>query len=106
MKVTVAHLSHGKAGTDLAIWETSVLAPYLEYLGDCGFGVVSLLTFGWLYEVRWGPKDEYGIADRSVGALMFSFGQWLAAWGYRRRRHIAFIPVTSEWVAEHFPDAG
>ncbi len=107
-KIRVAQLSHSKAeGTTLSIEETTLSGLAREHVGDCLFGLTGRISYDWLYEVRWGPKDaNCGISFRSLGSALFSLGQWFGGWGYGSRRHISSIPVTSDWVNENFPGAG
>lgn len=95
-------------GTTVRLAETTLWYLFLEALGDNLFGLLSRAP-EWLYEIRWGPKDpEWGIADRSLGSRLYILSQWCGgAFGtWNKRRHVASFPVTSDWVREHFPDAG
>ena len=109
-KLHVAYLSHRKDdGTSLRLDEVTLPSLLLEDLGYRAGTLLDAVTFGWTYEVRWGPKDaEYGLADRSLGHQMFRLAQW-AALGFgtdRERRAVACIPVSAQWVKENMPDAG
>lgn len=59
---------------------------------------------GWTYRVRWGPADDEGWTDRSLGHKMYQAGQRLACMTFRHEKRVAAIEVTPEWVQEHFPD--
>jgi hypothetical protein len=59
--------------------------------------------------VRWGPKDpEYGISFHSLGSKLFDLAQWAGGGfgAHRRERDVASIPVSYDWVREHYPAAG
>jgi len=60
---------------------------------------------GCAYRVRWGSRDEeYGLADRSLGHCAYTAGQWLGCLEFRHEIRKASIPVTTDWVQEHFPE--
>lgn len=95
----------------MEIEETTTTGVVMETLGDLAFGLAGELFrpgMGWLYEVRWGPKDEeFGLADKSLGHVAFDFAQWCGGgfgWWSKRKR-IARIPVSADWVREHYPVA-
>ena len=108
----VAVLSHQKdEGTTLRIEEARLRDLVREQAGSTVFGAVTCIPAwldNFLYQVRWGRKDpEYGIAERSLGHLLFRFGQWAGCgFGMRDSRIIDKFPVTGEWVQKHFPDVG
>ena len=59
----------------------------------------------WAWRIRWGPRDEeFGLADRSIGHLAYEAGQRLSYPSFRHESGRVLIPVTAEWVGEHFPD--
>lgn len=92
-------------GITLHIEETTVGNILLEACGDVLFSVISRAP-DVLYDIRWGKKDpEYKIANKSVGHVMYTVAQWCGiGFGvYKKRRNITRIPVTAEWVREHFP---
>lgn len=107
--MNVASLCHQKTGTTLEIEEVTLRRLVWEHAGETVFGLLHRIGYEWAYSVRWGPKDpEFDYADRSLGHLLFSFGQWSAN-GFRKfkpPRLVASFEVTPEWVREHYPDAG
>ena len=102
----IAELSFQKdRGPHLEIEEQSLPGLVLESIGDSLFGLLSYAP-DFLYELRWGPKDpEFGIADRSVGHLLYTFGQWcgLGFGAHAKRGKVVSIPLTTEQVQEAFP---
>ena len=116
-----ARLVHQKdRGTTIELYYQPLHALLLEEIG-AGIlewrctpersGPVCSLLLGspdWLWHVRWGPRDEYGIADRSLGHQLHRLGQWMASgFGtWKLDESVGHIPVTPEWMQEHFPDAG
>lgn len=60
---------------------------------------------GWTYRVRWGPRDEEsGLADRSLGHLLYEAGQRLGMLSFRHETRKVTVPVSAEWVGEHYPE--
>lgn len=100
-------------GTHISLDERPLWALLAERLGE---GACANLTGHlfccnipeWTAKLRWGPEDEDGYTDKCVFHYMYTLGQWMSlgfgAW--RHSRHIADIPVTPEWVAGNYPDAG
>ena len=111
MKIHLAELSHQKdEGTTHAITEVTLRDYLLEYVvGDNLFGLLNWMSREWTYSVRWGPVDpEWGFAEKSLGSKLCDLAQWAGGGfgAYRRSRTIAKLPVTAEWVREHYPQAG
>lgn len=111
MKMKIAHLGHQiDEGSFITIAEVSLTDLILQYyIGDELFGFLNWLHRDWMYSIRWGKIDpEYEIAEKSLGSKLFALAQWAGnGFGaYRRERDIAHLPVSSEWVREHFPNAG
>jgi hypothetical protein len=108
-KIYKAELSYQKdRGTEFAVYETTRANLVLEWIGDEIFCLVNRVLWDWVWSLRWGPEDEYGIADRSVGALLWRFSQWAAEGfgAYRKRRDLTRFPVTFEFVRDKLPDVG
>jgi hypothetical protein len=108
-----AGLMYSRDGAAIEISERPIWAVIAEQVGETmdtlTFHLFCCRTPGWTYKIRWGPKDPiYDIADKSLGHIMFRLGQWMASgfgtWNQQHR--IASIPVSDEWVREHYPDAG
>ena len=110
MKFNIAQLVHGKDGSAVLIEEVALRDYLMEYVvGDNLFGLLNWVHRDWMYSVRWGPEDpEFGFAEKSLGAKLFSLAQWTAGGfgAYRKARRVAQFPVSYEWVREHMPDAG
>lgn len=115
-----AVLLYDRDGTSLEIEERPIWAKGLEMLGNellehTGHFLCCNIP-DWLFEIGWGTDESsYDIDDPSyfsyrnnLGHYILTLGNWVAGgfgtWKYRKR--IAKIPVTSEWLAEHYPDAG
>jgi hypothetical protein len=105
-----AHITHSRDGYQVEIAEIPLRWLVAEKAGElalAGTGhVLCCRAPGWAYRVRWGPRDEEsGLADRSLGHQMYRAGQWLSCLGFRHEERRASVPVTPEWVQEHFPAA-
>lgn len=111
--IRTVHLSYQRdIGAHLTVSEGSIYWIIMEYLGDNLFSTVTghlfccnLPEFAW--KIRWGRLDEDGWTDRCLGHHMWNFGQWLISGcnAWRHIRTVYTIPVTGEWVREHYPDA-
>lgn len=60
----------------------------------------------WCYKIRWGPEDEFGVVEKSLGYLWWTFGQKLHCLSVNREKKVARIPVTNDWVRENWPGNG
>lgn len=113
----IASLSHSLEGTEVRIDETPWWVLIADRVGEeIGHHLRLLEPPEWTYLIKWGPYTDTwmengkrkGWTEKSLGFLIGHFGQWVAcgfgAW--RHTRHTASIPVSYEWVQEHFPDAG
>lgn len=101
-----ASINYHIAGDFIHLEETTLRHAAMEHLGDNLFGLACRLTPEWTYKLRWGPKDDdFGIAEKSIGHVMYQFGQWVGggfgAW--KQRKSLARIPVTAEWIRENLP---
>ena len=104
-KINIATLTYQiDEGTNAEVEETTLFGLALEYVGDTLFGLtMRLCNNNWSYEVRWGPKDpDYGLADRSLGHVLYAFSQWCGNWGYKRRKPVIKLPVPadSKWAKD------
>lgn len=110
MKIRRAFLGHNLQGAFISITEISFKDLILmDLIGDNLYGFLSQIHRDWMYNIRWGPVDpEWEFADKSLGSKFLDFTQWTGSGfgAFRREKTLAEIPVTSEWVQEHFPDAG
>lgn len=109
----VAHVVRSSDGHAIWITDTRLRHLLAEWFFDEVFPVATLhLTCcripDWLYLVGFGrDKDpgEYSLPRRwSLGHALFWVGQRTAAIGYRNGKRVAEIPVSDEFVLEHFPD--
>lgn len=108
-------LSYGQDGTTVSLTEVPFWAWAAQEIGE-GLDVLSEKVTGlclinppeWMFALRWGALDEDGYTPRSAGSVLYRFGQQLmnGFGAYRREKTIAHLPVSSEWVREHRPDAG
>lgn len=60
--------------------------------------------YEWAWKIRWGPADEDGLADRSLGHQWLVLGNWLHLPFAGAEKTVARIPVTHDWVRENWPD--
>ena len=93
---------HRDKGTYLDITARPLRAVVLQYIGDSLF----FSPPEWTFRARWGKGDEDGWTPRSLGAKLYSLGQW-AGCGFgtwKLERTVAEIPLSREQVLEHFPD--
>jgi hypothetical protein len=119
MKIDVAHLQHSRRGTELVVMKTPLHALLLDDLGDGVLGAVRhrlcCRVPEWLFRIHWGepdPDDELEDGrpyyPHSAGRYAYDLGSWIGSgFGtWRKPKEIAKIPVTSEWVREHYPELG
>lgn len=59
---------------------------------------------GWSFRARWGPLDEDEFTYRSLGGLLWLAGQRLSFLSFRHETRQVRIPVSPEWVGEHYPE--
>lgn len=103
----VAEFSNSKAeGTTIRIARVSLARLAFNEAAWCLCDFLFWITPGWAYEVRWGPKDEYGIADRSIGHLSFELCQRLADLTGTGKVPGEPVPVSYEWVRKNRPELG
>ncbi|MCC5574441.1 hypothetical protein IMZ11_02145 [Microtetraspora sp. AC03309] len=101
-----AQITHGRDGYALRVAEVPMWAIAAERASEtvCGWtGSFLCGTKEWPYKVGIGQRDEYGSPRWNLGSALFAFGQWSHTIAGRRERDCAWLPVTTEWVAEHFP---
>jgi hypothetical protein len=72
------------------------------------FHLTCCRTPDWMYLAGFGrdsDPEEYRLPRRwSLGHLLFRIGQRTAAIGYSNGKQMAEIPVSEEFMLEHFPD--
>lgn len=108
--VSIASLCMQKdEGTTIQVSRVPLAALAAEHLSDVlceALGTRLCSPPDAAYRLRWGPVDDLGIAVKSAGHLWYSFGEWLHTLTFKHETHVATLPVTAEWVREHYPDAG
>jgi hypothetical protein len=113
MKIQTASLSYQRdLGSHITIREYSFFWHLMELAGDHIFPVVTFHLFccnlpEWTGKIRWGKLDEDEYTDKCLFHYLYSFGQLLASGfgAYKHSREVGIVPVTVEWVHEHYPDA-
>lgn len=102
-----AHVTHSRDGYALTVVEVPLWALVVERAGEtvCEWTGSALCgaRWEWPYLVGVG-RDEDGMRRWSLGKVLFDFGQWFHGIAVRRQRERFSMPVTTEWVAEHFPN--
>jgi hypothetical protein len=104
--VVTASLGHGRDGAFIELNERPMWALAAENIGeaitDHTFHLLCCNIPEWTAKIRWGKS-----ADEDGYSVLYRFGSWLnlgfGAW--KQYREIARIPVSNEWVREHYPDA-
>lgn len=110
--IETASLSHSQRGTFIDLNERPLWAVAAEMIGENLVSATGHLLCcnipEWAFKLRWGPLDGDGWTDKNIGHYMYMLGQWtqLGFGAWRQSRHIGKLPVTTEWVQEHYPDAG
>ncbi len=108
-------LTHGSGGTKVLLEEIPLWAHLLEQTGE--WASEHLLPGHklccdipeWAFEIGWGKWDpDLDIWEHSLGQKAWLFSTWVemgfGAW--RKAEHKGSIPVSYEWVQEHFPEMG
>ncbi len=101
-----AHLSHSRdKGTFISVIRRPLRAVIAGWVGDQLFPLFDPPE--WTWRLRWGPQDEFGLADWSVGHQAYRLAQWCGCgFGtWRLEKKVAEIPLTPAQVVEYFPDS-
>lgn len=88
--------------TDVPLW--AVLAERLTDVACQALGSRLCSPPEWSFRLRWGPEDEFGIADKSAGHKWWTLGQKLHGLSCKHEKEVARIPVTHDWVRANWPD--
>lgn len=103
-----AAITHSRDGYQVEITEIPLWWLLAERAGELFLTLTGHVLCcnppDWACQVRWGPADEEGWTDRSLGYQLHRAGQWLACATFRHEKRMAAIEVTPEWVQAHFPD--
>jgi hypothetical protein len=111
--VRIWSLTHSLEGTSVRLTEVPFWALAAQYLAEEAesrhfAGFCMLDPPEWTWNIRWGDPEEDGYNPRTLGSVIWRFGNaLLSGFGaYKHEKDIVSIPVSYEWVREHFPDAG
>jgi hypothetical protein len=109
-------LVHSREGTSVELKEIPWWVHTAEIAGDAIMGWVCDHTDhflceppDWLWDMGWGRYNwEDSAWEHSMGDFLWRFSSWvICGFGlWRRGKTVTTIPVTYEWVREHFPGAG
>lgn len=111
MKIGLYHLSRDKNGLFIQLEERPMWAEFLEQAGEWLVSKNEWIHCDqpeWLSKVRWSDElDADGWTDSNLGYQLYKFAGWVCnGFGtWRQRTAVGRLPVSREWVAEHFPDA-
>lgn len=108
-------LTHGQNGTEVCLETIPWWADFAERAGE--WAAEHLLPGhmlccnipDWAWELGWGEYDpKWETWEHSLGQLCWRFSCWveLGFGAWRQVQKSVSIPVTYEWVQEHFPEMG
>ena len=108
-------ITHSSDGTQVRLEEIPVWAHIAEMTGE--WAAEHLLPGHklccdvpkWAWRIEWGKWDpRFEMREHSLGSLAWRFSGWVemgfGAW--RKVKYKSRVPVTYEWVQEHFPEMG
>jgi hypothetical protein len=103
----IASITHSREGYAVEITEVPLRWLNAERAGEAFLAATGHILCcnlpDWTSRVRWGPLDEDGWTPRSLGYLLHAAGQRMACLTFRHESGRVRIPVTAEWVGEHYP---
>lgn len=106
MKIRTANLCYQYDNVWVEITDIPLYAYLVPEISGivCGWlGSRVCTPFEWAYDIHWGPQDEDGYTEKSLGHLWFMAGQKIHLAFHSKEERVAKIPVTHEWVRENWP---